>query len=55
MKEKKIKIFSSPFEAGLEKSVNAFMQERNVIDVQFNTYAAPGGTVYFSAMIVYEV
>lgn len=55
MKEKRIKIFSSKLEAALEKSVDDFMKNNNVVEVQFQTCPHAVGIVQFSALLIYEV
>ncbi len=50
---KKIKIFYDTWPSHVEEQVNRFIQEHNVIDMQYASSKSNGSST-FSVMVVYE-
>ena len=53
MKKRKIKIFAEEFKTTLEYEVNRFIEEHEVVDIQYR-YAGDDYHLMHSVMIVYE-
>ena len=52
---KQIKIFGGNWTRELEKEVNDFIKDKNVVDIRYKFEKAGGVMMYHNVLVIYEV